>query len=71
MNYMALDYFGRTITYKELFEHIDDAAKAFQAMGVSKGSVVTIMSMQTPETIYSIYALNRLGAIANVIYQKK
>lgn len=68
LNYIALDYFGKTITYRELFKHIDDAAKAFQAMGVSKGSVVTIMSMQTPETIYSIYALNRLGAIANLIY---
>lgn len=33
LNYIALDYFGKTITYRELFKHIDDAAKAFQAMG--------------------------------------
>ena len=33
LNYIALDYFGKTITYRELFKHIDDAAKAFKAMG--------------------------------------
>ena len=26
------------------------------------------MSLHTPETIYSIYALNQLGAIVNLIY---
>lgn len=65
---IALQYFGTKITYRELFENIDKVASAFSKMGVNKGSVVTIMSMHTPEMIYCLYALNKLGAVANLIY---
>jgi len=37
-------------------------------MGIRRGSIVTIFSMHTPEMIYSLYALNKLGAVANIIY---
>ena len=65
---IALNYFGRKITYGALFENIEKAAKGFSALGVGKGDIVTIMSMHTPETIYCIYALNRLGAVAHMVY---
>lgn len=65
---IALQYFGAKITYRELFENIDKAVSAFSKMGVTKGSVVTIMSMHTPEMIYCLYGLNKLGAVANLIY---
>lgn len=65
---IALNYFGRKITYATLFENIENAAKAFMAIGINKGDIVTIMSMHTPETIYCVYALNRLGAVANMVY---
>ena len=68
LNQNALNYFGKKITYSELFANIEKAAKSFQSMGVKKGDIVTIMSMHTPETIYCIYALNRLGAVANMVY---
>ena len=64
----ALNYFGKKISYGTLFEDIEKAAKSFSAMGIQKGDIVTIMSMHTPETIYCIYALNRLGAVANMVY---
>ena len=64
----ALDYFGKKISYGVLFENVEKVAKSFSAMGIKKGDIVTIMSMHTPETIYCIYALNRLGAVANMIY---
>lgn len=64
----ALDYFGNKITYGELFGNIEKATKAFQAIGIVKGDVVTIMSMHTPEIVYCVYALNRLGAVANMVY---
>lgn len=67
-NNVALDYFGKKITYNTLLKKIKEIAKGFKKIGVKKGSVVTIMSMQTPETIMSIYALNYLGAVANMIY---
>lgn len=68
MNGIAFQYFGSKITYKKLFLEIQKAAKAFQKAGVSAGDVVTIMSMQTPETIYAYFALNYLGAVANMVY---
>ncbi len=64
---IALNYLDRKITYGELFEGIDKAAKAFAAMGIHQGEVVAICSVNTPETVYALYALNRLGAVANMI----
>lgn len=68
LSHTALEYFGKKISYKEFFYHVDRLSRSFYFHGIRKSDVVTIMSMQTPETIYSIYALNRIGAIANVIY---
>ena len=64
----ALNYFGRKISYAGLFDNIEKAAKAFSAIGIKAGDIVTIMSMHTPEVIYSVYALNRIGAIVNLVY---
>ena len=65
---VALRYYGTKISYGKLFQYIKRAAAAFFAMGVRAGDIVTIMSMHTPETIISIYALNYLGAVANLVY---
>lgn len=64
---IALNYFGRKITYYELFENINKAAKAFSAIGVKKGDCVIIAAVTIPETIYAFYALNRIGAISNMV----
>lgn len=66
-NDVALNYFGRKISYSSLFENIDKAAKSFKALGVNEGDIVTLCMPSLPETIYSFYALNRIGAIANLI----
>ena len=65
---VALQYYGTKITYGKLFENIKKTANAFYAMGVRAGDIVTIMSMHTPETIYAIYGLNYIGAVANMVY---
>ena len=65
---IALNYFGRKVSYATLFDNIEKAAKAFSAIGIKAGDIVTIMSMHTPEVIYSVYALNRMGAVANLVY---
>lgn len=63
----ALVYFDRKITYRELFGNINRTAKAFKAYGVKRGDVVVMTTVTTPETIYAFYALNLLGAIANMV----
>ena len=64
---VAFEYFGNKITYKTLFENIDKVQQSFVALGVKKGDIVTICSITTPEIIYSFYALNKIGAISNML----
>ena len=64
----CFEYFGAKITHKAFFNMIIKAVNAFRDMGIKKGDIVTIMSMHTPETLATIYALNYIGATANMIY---
>lgn len=64
---IALNYFGKKITYSELFENVEKAAKGFSAIGVKEGDIVVIATVTTPETVYAVYALNRIGAVANMV----
>lgn len=64
----AYDYMGKKCTYKELIEKIDACASALYNSGIRKGDIVTICMPNTPESVISIYALNKIGAIANVIH---
>ena len=65
---IAINYLGREITYQTLFENIDKTAKAFVAAGVKKGDVVTVALPSIPEALYCVYALNKLGAVANMVH---
>lgn len=64
LNDIALLYFGRKISYRKLFAEIDKTAKAFVAANVKAGDNVVLCMPATPEAIYAILALNRLGANA-------
>ncbi|MCM1440093.1 MAG: acyl--CoA ligase [Roseburia sp.] len=64
---VALNYFGRRISFGELFDRIEKAAKAFTAIGIRQGDTVIMVTVTTPETIYALYGLNRIGAIANMV----
>ena len=64
----ALNYLGNKVTYRKFFDNVEKVARAFYAKGIRKGDIVTVASMHTPETIYIIYGLNRIGAVANMVY---
>ncbi len=64
---VAIEYFGNRITYRELFDNIEWAAAAFSKLGVEKGDSVVIVSVTLPEIIYSFYALNKIGAVPNMV----
>ena len=63
----ALHYYGKNITYGELIRQIDEVANAYAALGVRAGDTVSLLSASTPESIMTVYALNKIGAITNAI----
>lgn len=67
LNDYALKYFGKNITFSELFENIENYARILKGYGISKGDVVSLCLPNIPETVYIKYALNRLGAVANIM----
>lgn len=66
--HIAYNYFNRQATLKEFFDDILECAKALKAIGVEKGDRVTICMPNTPEAITFFYALNTIGAVANMIH---
>ena len=71
---LALEFFGTKINYSTFFKNIEATAKAFQEYGIKKGDFATICAAGIPETVYSFYALSKLGAVANMIaphFEKK
>lgn len=65
---IAIEYYGTKITYTEFYKNIDKVAKAFRSQGIRRGDVVTILSANTPEAVISFYALNKIGAVANMVH---
>lgn len=65
---IAINYLGRKISYKELFENIDKTAAAFLKAGVREKEIVTVALPSIPEALYCVYALNKIGAVANMIH---
>ena len=67
LSYNAINYMGNIITYKELLDKIDEVTKSLINLNVKSGDVVTLIMANIPENIYLFYAINRLGAVANII----
>ena len=67
MENVALYYFGKKYTYKDLIDNIAKTENALRANGVKKGDVVTIAIPNVPENVFIFYALNKIGAIANMV----
>lgn len=64
----ALEFFGKKIKYHELLQRINRCSRAFAAAGIKKGEAVTLCMPNVPQTVESFYALNRIGAIANMVH---
>ncbi|MCR5794557.1 MAG: AMP-binding protein [Solobacterium sp.] len=67
-NYVAFDFMGKPTTYKELIRETEKCAKALKTIGVREGDRVTIAMPNCPQAIYMFYAVNLVGAIANMIH---
>ena len=64
----AYDFMGKTTTYGEMMGEIKRCAKAFSALGIHEGDRVTICLPNMPQTVACFYALNLMGAVANMVH---
>ena len=64
----AITYFGTHITYRNFIKKIDETARKFLSLGVKKYDIVTILSANVPEALYCFYALNKIGAVPNMLH---
>ena len=64
----AITYFSTHISYRDFVKKIDETADKFLSLGVQKYDIVTILSANVPEALYSFYALNKIGAVANMLH---
>ena len=63
----AIMYYGKKISYKNYIDMIDETSRRLYNLGVTEGEVVTVMSVANPELEVLFYALNKLGAVINLI----
>lgn len=64
----AISYYGTKITYRNFIKKINEVSRKFLSMGVKKFDIVSIISANTPEALYAFYALNKIGAVPNMLH---
>ncbi len=67
-NNVAYCFMGKETRFSAFLGRIEAAAKGFYNMGIRKGDKVTICMANTPQALDCFYALNRIGAIPNMIH---
>lgn len=65
---IAMTYYHRRIFWWMFMREVDAAAAALLARGIKKGDMVTIFMPNIPQSIIALYAINRIGAIANMLH---
>ena len=65
---IAFDFMGRSTTYRQMVHEIERCAKALKTIGVRENDKVTIAMPNCPQAIYMFYAVNLVGAVANMIH---
>lgn len=64
----AYEFYGTRTSYAAFIRRIEQAARAFLALGVQPGDAVTICMPNMPQALDCFYALNRIGAVANMVH---
>ena len=67
-NNIAMDFMGRSTTYRQLLEHVERCAKALKTIGIRENDCVTIAMPNCPQAIAMFYAINMVGGIANMVH---
>ncbi len=64
----ALEFFDVEYTFEQFDKKVNIVAKALKRLGVVEDESVTICMPNIPEAIFIIYAVNKIGAVCNVIH---
>ena len=67
-DYVAFDFMGKSTTYSKMCAQIKKCAMALKSIGIREGDRVTIAMPNCPQAIYMFYAVNLVGAVANMIH---
>ncbi len=65
---IAFDFMGKATAYPVLIRNIIACAKSLKALGIREGDRVTIAMPNCPQAVYMFYAVNLVGALANMIH---
>ena len=67
-NVIAYDFMGSHTNYRRCVEEIHACARALRAAGIKENDRVTIAMPNAPQAVSMFYAVNMVGAIANMIH---
>ena len=67
-NNIAFDFMGKSTTYRELVKNIERCAQSLKTIGIRAGDRLTIAMPNCPQAIYLFYAVNMVGAVANMVH---
>ncbi len=67
-NRIATKFYGRELTYKKFLRKVDKIASALKQFDIVENECVTICLPNSPESFALIYAVNKIGAIANIVH---
>jgi long-chain acyl-CoA synthetase len=65
---IAFDFMGKSTSYRRLIEETERCARALKTIGVRENDRVMIAMPNCPQAIYMFYAVNLVGAVANMIH---
>lgn len=65
---VAYVFMGKKTTYKKFASYVQICARALRAVGIRPGDRITICMPNCPQAIIMFYAINVVGAVANMIH---
>jgi len=65
---VAMDFMGKHLNYKYMIDQINLCARSLKVLGIREDDRVTIAMPNCPQAIYMLYAVNLVGAVANMIH---
>lgn len=63
----AITYYGKKISYDELYHKIELSSKIFSELGVKVRNRIMFLMPNIPETAYTFYGSTEIGAVADYI----